>query len=1300
MMNTSIGTRGWRIVLALACGLALRVDAALPPQSDHAVLRAVPAPGVVVVDGVLEAPEWDRSGEMFVYPVRDLRDRYAVRVHAMWDAEALYLGLAYRDPTPMINNVDADASPDIGWQSDGFQGRFWVGTQPYHLTAWYSSFSDKAVAHLVTGAANVGPSRVFAASGTRVEDASGFTMAFRKDPDNRGYTQEIRLPWALLDPAYRPQAGASIGFSGEYFWGDASGLRWPQVMWSDPINPENKVRVVIFQNPAVWGKMELLGAGNLPRSADDDAEEDDRLQGPLVLRLELPRDATRFSLVVNDATGRRVRNLLAHANVADYRVGAAGATQQTVDVRWDGRADGPWDPVQMRFLGDVVPAGDYVVRGLSHAGVGIVHAGSFYNPGTPPWPTADGSGGWASDHNPATSVATAPAGAAYAMRVFLGAPIHECGSALIGLDADGRKRWQWTRGQGEHIAANRTHLFTAWYRLLTRINPDTGREAMFTDGRFDVPMPADVTGLAANDQVVAVALGAENRILLLDANSAAPVKELAVSSPARLAFADADRLVVVTGEGLRLVHTGSGAVTPLDAPSVIAPLAVAVAADGRLLITDEREQDVKVFSGVDAVAAPVLRLGQPGGHRPGAWNPQRLGMPLGVAVLATEPQESVWVVEPQPVRRVSVWEPDGGLRREFIGNTGYQGWDGMMSDDVVGLGYCHNTLFDVDLTNHIYRVKAVMGGRPEAVEGKHALFSLDNNAAFSVPFHFVSAVSGQSREYLTEGGMLLSVVFMPRPAVAGGEYWLPVAALGHASACGPLGWPAELPAAPSPQSVFSWSDLDGDGYQSADEITWHDPGKPHVLQQGYQWGYRSDRELAWYHSGLAFKPVRFLDSGAPVYDVRAAEVLPGELGQQEGGIYRTGFGYVALRGVPGLGGHLGVIHGQQELAGYDEQGRQRWSYPNFWVATHGAASAPIAMPGVIMGFLKFAGFPRMEGWDFMAIQGNMGQQFLLRSDGVYLGELFTDQRMAPNSLPPTPDCIGVPINDTSMGGEPFGGWISRQQDGTVRLTYGHTDVRVAEVSGLDAVRDIPPTPLALSAEQVAACAAFRPRASDEAADKTVRVPRGGAFQDELALDTAPLLIRRGREEVARAALRYDDDHLHVVWQVSDTTPLRNAGSPGPLLFKTGDSVNLFVAPAADYARDQLAGARVLLAQVDEKPVAVAYRPQGPGDAPFVFQSPVRETQFPFAAVVADVAVQSRVTGNGYTVFASVPWRVLGVTPAAGLVLRGDVGVLFSDQTGTQTGQRTQWADPEVNVVNDVPTEAEFFPARWGEWVLE
>lgn len=60
-----------------------------------------------------------------------------------------------------------------------------------------------------------------------------------------------------------------------------------------------------------------------------------------------------------------------------------------------------------------------------------------------------------------------------------------------------------------------------------------------------------------------------------------------------------------------------------------------------------------------------------------------------------------------------------------------------------------------------------------------------------------------------------------------------------------------------------------------------------------------------------------------------------------------------------------------------------------------------------------------------------------------------------------------------MGGECFQGWISRQDDGSVRMSYGYTDVRIAEVIGLDTITDLPKQPLSLDNGAVTAMQNFK-----------------------------------------------------------------------------------------------------------------------------------------------------------------------------------------------------------------------------------
>ena len=119
-----------------------------------------------------------------------------------------------------------------------------------------------------------------------------------------------------------------------------------------------------------------------------------------------------------------------------------------------------------------------------------------------------------------------------------------------------------------------------------------------------------------------------------------------------------------------------------------------------------------------------------------------------------------------------------------------------------------------------------------------------------------------------------------------------------------------------------------------------------------------------------------------------------------------------------------------------------------------------------------------------------------------------------------------------------------------------------------------------------------------------------------------------------------------------------------------------------------------------KPVAVVYRPQGPGDAPFVFESPVRKRPFRYVAVEPAVQFSSKKSEGGYAVAAAVPWSVLGLTPRPGLKLRGDLGVIFGRETTNYVDHIVRWVDKQTNVVNDVPTEAEFFPSRWGTFTLK
>ena len=1278
-------------------------------QSDHAVLQAVPVTGKVRIDGNLD--DFNKRGVMIVWPALKIRNRYRVEVSSMWDRNALYLGMHFSDPTPLINNVDPESATYDGWQSDAFQGRFTTDYGQIHFDAWYSSKKESSLAVLSYDApVNRNHSRVFRGKGQTINDPDGFQMAFRQDADQRGYVQEIRVPWKLL---YRKvpdiQGGHELRFTGEFFWGGPTGIKWPKVMWADPINPKAPVRINVYKSPHTWGRLKLLSdqkeaLGDVLETGDDVR----RLQGPLPIRLSLPKEAVRFSLVINDADGKRIRNLASHAFVTDYLV-RKSETEQIIEVPWDGRSEGGWNKSRMRFLGDFVSEGDYQVRVLVHSGVGVKHAGSFFNPGTPPWPTADGKGSWLSDHAHASVIAAMPRTATSGGRLFLMAPHAESGVPFIGLDMAGKKLWQWVRGS-THLNAIATDEKNLWLGfnyagkpMLAKLDPQNGTQVKFASGTEDLPLPADVIAMTTLEGKLVCAFRSDrqsdSQLHVLDTSSGKVIRKLRVPKLHSLT-ASGKHLLGLTEQGIVQIDPVSGESHSLTFPGIPTPSAFTTDTQGRIYVSDSVTETVAIYDSSSNPLRKMATIGKPGGHRPGKFDPLQMTTPRALCVEdRSDGRRRLWCIENDSrLRRVSVWDVTNVSQpayvRDYIGGTGYMGSGGLLSDDVPNLGIYRGAMFQIDYENDRYTPRELMGGRPDSVEGMTNLFGIGrfDRSGFGNGFHFISDVSGKNIEYYIEG-MGLPMVFVRRNG-----RWQCVAALGSIHHHVPF--PAHFPKPMNGENVFCWNDLNRDGYQQADELTWRKFGgvKPMLHKM---WSYRSDRNLVWYHSGYRFQPVRFTEDGAPVYDLKQVRKLPGELGERAElvDIYRTRSGYVLCARKPGDRDTHGTIHGLMQLEGYDETGTLRWTYPTYWFSVHGGFTAPMAMPGVIMGMLKITNIVSMPDHDIISLHGNTGQEFLIRDDGFYIGELFTDQRMAPEELPSEEKIAGVPINDTTMGGEPFSGWISRQQDGKVRLSYGLNDVRIAEVTGLESVRLLPSQQLKVTAADLLKAKHFVPDSQKKMDRGEIVIAQGSGFDAANETFHDAVSIRSGRKEIGQVKLRYDDRNLYAIWKVFDLTPLVNRGTEIPLAFKSGDSVSLFVASDEKYETGQQGGTRLLLTQLKAKPTCVLYRPTGPGNAPFTFESPVRKSRFQYVAENTKVKMKIHRQSQFYVVSAEIPWKALNLRFREGMTLRGDLGVIFGKGSTNAIERIVRWKDQQTNVVNDTPTEAEFFPARWGTFQL-
>ncbi|MEZ0267768.1 MAG: hypothetical protein ACAI43_23800, partial [Phycisphaerae bacterium] len=167
----------------------------------------VPPPHSVTIDG--KTDDWDLSAGLFACgDVEAAASTYAVWLHAMWDADNLYVLARWVDPTPMNN--PGSVKGDYGFKGDCLQFRVVTaadvtadavgrmsGKDPdaatmrtTHATCW----RDRDGADLI----DLAYGRTFKEGGIKNAKEQGARQAFAATADGKGYVQEIAIPWKLL----------------------------------------------------------------------------------------------------------------------------------------------------------------------------------------------------------------------------------------------------------------------------------------------------------------------------------------------------------------------------------------------------------------------------------------------------------------------------------------------------------------------------------------------------------------------------------------------------------------------------------------------------------------------------------------------------------------------------------------------------------------------------------------------------------------------------------------------------------------------------------------------------------------------------------------------------------------------------------------------------------------------------------------------------------------------------------------------------------------------------------------------
>ncbi|MDB5295717.1 MAG: repeat containing protein, partial [Phycisphaerales bacterium] len=679
-------------------------------------------------------------------------------------------------------------------------------------------------------------------------------------------------------------------------------------------------------------------------------------------------------------------------------------------------------------------------------------------------------------------------------------------------------------------------------------------------------------------------------------------------------------------------------------------------------------------------------------------------------------------------KRVSVWTPDGKLIRAFYG-PGRYGGGGTLDPRDTSRFYYDGIEFKLDW--------ATGANAPAAIFYRDGQDEVGNQSRAGPP---EAPIYVGGRQYMTNcynsnptGGHPTVGVWLMRDGVA-----VPVASCGRAGdwpllrtdAFKPR-WPAGVDPVTSPKAdrskqavTFVWADANGDGRVQPDEV---------AMTPAAGGGVTVGPDLSFLLARLGDRavrlaPQRFTPQGVPLYDLAAAQTLaegaqqPASSGGDQALVTPDGWAVLTVAPKP---------FAREGFAGLKD-GVPMWSYPSLWPGLHASHEAPVPdRPGEVIGSTRLLGgfvTPRAgDAGPIWCVNGNEGTAYLFTADGLFVGRLFQDSRAGKPWAMPRAE-RGMRLNDVTLHDENFYPSIAQAADGRVYLCDG-ARTSLVRVDGLDGVRRLPPTDLAVSAADLAAAAAWRVEAEArrQAARGTgtlvVSVRPGtaaapvvdGRLDDWAGADWA-VVDRRGtaahfnsdsKPYDVTAAVAVAGDRLYAAFRTREPDLLANSGEVPNAPFKTGGCLDLMIGAdaAADPKRPRPAAGdqRLLVTRVGGKTVALLYRAVVPGTKdPVPFSSPWRTVTIDR---VEDVSADVRLAGavdpdekgksRTATYELSVPLARLGLTPTDGMAIKGDVGVLRGD--GARTTQRAYWSNKATAITADVPSEAELTPALWGRW---
>ncbi len=1291
------------------------------PSFRHSIVNIYPV-SAVAADGrgiTLNGNLDDWKPEAFVTMAADLdnKERYAMRVATAYDDKGLLLAVRFTDDTPLVNRVDPIGQPDKGWAGDSFQIRFItdstvaIGTakddilkdpaknsRVVHMTIWQNSDKKLPAVHVAYGW-DFNTARVI----------TGDESQFKFMPVQGGYVMEGRLPWELLHVTQAPVPGTGWIMTMQGNW-SGGGVNDLGHSFYDLVNSAG----FPYQTSATWGRGYFVKADEVAAKLVAQTAAEKVLWAPPVVEKSAASIPVLYtnpakgyvSLAITTAdgvtgpNGKIIRTLLTKAE--------RPAGEQT--EQWDGLDDD----------GQPVPAGNYNIRALTHAGLKPRFVASVHNSGTPPWTTEDGTGSMSGDHGNPISAAADDAG-----NVYLLWTVNELGSGIQGMNAAGRKMWggylDWGVFDGINTALaydkaagvvyvamdgannkadqpNRGGIYafnvktgrraslcggkdkllvTEWAKTLARDTPSklTAGERMRAGDYGPADLGANLIALAVSGNRIYASLYWENKIVAIDTATGNITDSYAVSRPAGLAF-DQKNGMLYAVSGSDIVKVNIATKTVVVEPFLRGldhPFGLALSPDGKLYVSVRGKQmQVLVFS---PAGKQIQRIGKDGG-RPwiGKYNSKGMLMPSGITV---DSKGRLWVMEYDATpKRVSRWQTrNGKLEQEYFGNAAYSP---MLAPDVEKPEevYIHNTRFIVDYDKGTVK--------PDATVFRQGWYS----STLPGPGGVYMGFGGNTFQFATIGGKKFATDGGGGLYVAGRDEFRPLWYLG--------GRTAVLEKFFSKDNLwgtsYRWQDTDGDGLIQENEVE-------RITGHGYirgQRGYGGDDLYpggVMLRGGRLYQPTGLSARGIPVYP------KPDEATKVECAALKD---YYRIDTIPSLKSNFKEFFtlgsekydgktrdgvGKQGLYKFVNGEQVLWRYSR--VTIDFATKSMPARVGDIQGALRVAGqaqLPEKNGSEIVAVSSYWGYYSFVSGDGLFLGDVGQDMRRGPK-----------PSHEQTYV-ENFSGYFFRHpKSGKLYLFGGDIDGRIWEITGWESIQKIAPTALPVTEAQHQQVIQAQQGAAVSEIVTSLTVTAGVPKLDGVGIYQIDL----GDAGKAKAALGYDAERLHAVFQVPDRSPWRNTSTDWRYAFKGGDAVDIQLGPGNQTKPAQPGDVRIVIAPSDNAKGFVAFGmwPKvGGGIAaePQLYKSPVREVNFERVALLPGVECRIEKSKTGYIARVSIPWKELGLTaPVKGGVLRGDIGVLVSDDGGQRTVLRRFIFNKNTAITMDAPTEAEVEPQYWG-----